>query len=162
MSTRIKYSCPNCAHVISEYLKRGFPLLHTGIGVPTMVCTKCSYEIKTGLQPWSMMTKKKQIIEMFKTTLNVFIICSIFGGLFLGGGLFFIARKMDFHISIFDRTTEGGRFKEILFYLIMGTLLLGYYKYRDYNKYARWVEDQLRLNRKKIPADEFKDKYPDW
>lgn len=162
MSTRIKYSCPNCTYVISDYSKKGFPVLHTGIGMPTIICSKCSCEIKTGLQPWSMMTRKKQIIEIFKTTLNVFIICSIFGGLFLGMGLFYLARKIDFHTPLFDSTTSSGSFKEVIFYLIIGTLLLGYYKYKGYSKYSRWVEDQLRINRNIIPTDEFKDHYPDW
>ena len=55
MSIRIQYSCPNCKYVLSGYSKKGFSELHTGIGLPIIICPRCSFEIASGLKPWSTM-----------------------------------------------------------------------------------------------------------
>lgn len=162
MSVRIQYSCPNCKNVLSGYSKKGFPALHTGIGLPVLLCTRCACEISTGMQPWSSMRTNKKLIEVSKTFLNIFIICSIFGGLFLGMGLFYLSKELNILISIFDLSTVSGRLLQVFFYMALGTISVGYYKYRGYKKYSDWVEKLKNENRLIIPFNEFEEKYPDW
>ena len=158
MSYRIKYSCPKCNNVFSDYSKKGFSSLHTGIGLPYYTCNNCFSDIPSGLKPWSEMNSIKKTIELLKISLGILIVSSIFGGFFIGGGLF-----MGFDGSgPFTTSTESGRGSNLLFWFVIGTLILSLYKCIPYIRYYLWVENQKRNNRNTIPINEFKENYPDW
>ena len=159
MSTQIKYSCPKCNYILSDYSKKGFPILHSGIGLPYLICSNCGFNIFTKLKPWSDMGTFKKIIEIIKTSLNILIICSIFGGLFMGGGMFLLVGKS---YPFFETHTEGGRFNNLLMWFAIGTLLLSMFKFRGYRKYHIWVEKQKINKVNAISLHKFLEHYPDW
>ena len=154
MSTRIKYSCPKCNHTLSDYSKKGYPSLHTGIGLEYITCDNCFFNISSGLKPWSEMNSSKKIKELLKTGLNILIISSIFGGFFLGGGLFLYLKTGPFTTS-----SESGRVNNLIFWFVIGTLILSLYKIIPYIRYHRWVEKQKQNERNTIPVNEFRQKY---
>jgi hypothetical protein len=40
--------------------------------------------------------------------------------------------------------------------------LIVIYKFRNYQQYYNWVEEQINVGKEKITLEEFLDKYPDW
>lgn len=145
MSTRIQYSCPKCNHVLSGYSKKGYPELHTGIGLEYITCDNCSFNISSGLLPWSEMNSLKKLKELLKTGLNIFIISIVF---------FIIIVP----ISMFSINSVEKQFLLI----IIGLLIFYLYKLIIYIRYCRWVEKQKQNGRNTIPVNEFRQKYPDW
>ncbi len=164
MSRLIQYSCPNCNHIISGYSKRGFTQLHTGVGLPVIVCKKCTTEISSGLEPFSKMDSNKKIGEIQKTSINIIVISLLFG-IFLGGAVmyFFQYNGYSIHsIPFIDTSTEKGRLTGILLIWIISSLPLAIYRIYIYKKYYNWVEKQNDLGNVKIKSDEFNERYPDW
>jgi hypothetical protein len=137
-------------------------MLHTGIGLPIMVCAKCSHEMPMGLQPWSTMSLAQKITESLVILVNISILSVVFGGLFFGTFLFFIAREKDFVLPFVDRSTEGGRLIEILYYVLFGYLILAFYKCLGYLRYSSWVEKQWGECGEKFNSSLFEKHYQDW
>jgi len=143
LSTRTKYTCPKCNYTLSDYSKKGYQSLHTGIGLEYIICDNCSFNISSGLKPWSEMNSLKKLKELLKTGLNIFIISIV---------VFIILVP----ISIFSKNSNP------FLWIVIGLLIFYLYKLIIYIRYYRWVEKQKQNGRNTIPVNEFRQKYPDW
>ena len=151
MSYQIQYRCPHCNNILSGYSKKGFQFLHTKIGLPFFTCDNCYNDINTGMKSFSSMSNVEKIRETLKISLNIMLISLIFGGLIIGGPCFmFIGGPFDSVIP------------NLLFYFIIGFLIVGFIKYLPYRRYIKWVENKTNQGETKISISVFKNKYPDW
>ena len=79
------------------------------------------------------------------------LISLIFGGLIIGVPCFmFIGGPFDSVIP------------NLLFYFLIGFLIVGFIKFLPYRRYIKWVENKTNQGETKISISVFTNKYPDW
>ena len=162
MSLLKKYSCPNCNKTLSGYSKKGIESFHTSVGIPLVICDKCQGDISMGHKPFSQMGFGRKSLEYIKTGLNI-LLKSIYIAVFVPFFLAMIVVGCESLTGVKppNALTNLDSMYVISLWLIFLALIV-IYKFRNYQQYYNWIEEQTNIGKQKITLEEFLDKYPDW